>query len=314
MKTSPVTTDDLQRSVLSVPPLCRNEDLTINRDANKVLIRHLEEAGVSTFMYGGNANFYHVSMGEYPYILDFLSSAVSKDSWVIPAVGPDYGKLMDQAKVLAQRDFPTAMVLPQVFPKSPRGVEEGIRRFVDAMGKPAIAYIKIDGYLEPDQVARLVDDKVVCAIKYARVLDDPDHPVDDPYLTELCKLIDSDLIISGIGERPVITHWNDFGLRAFTSGSVCVAPHASAELLKALQAGDLDKARELRKLFIPLEDMRDQYSPLCVLHRAVELANIADTGVLTPLLSEVVEGESKNRLEQVAKALYKLDSELSSVA
>ncbi len=303
MKTSPVTPKDLQRSVISVPPLCRNEDLSVNTQANVDLIKHLEDGGVSTFMYGGNANFYHISMAEYPEVLDMLSDSVSDDSWIIPAVGPDYGKLMDQAKVLSTRDFPTAMVLPQVFPKSPTGVEEGIRRFVDACGKPAIAYVKIDGYLEPDQIARLVDDKVVCAIKYARVLDDPDHPIDDPYLTELCKLIDSDLIISGIGERPVLTHWNDFGLRSFTSGSVCVAPHASTEILHALQAGNTEDAAKLRELFIPLEDMRDKYSPLCILHRAVGLANIAETGPLTPLLSDVVEGASKDKLEQVAKEL-----------
>lgn len=314
MKTSPVTTEDLQRSVLSVPPLCRNEDLSLNEEANNALINHLESGDVTTFMYGGNANFYHVSNAEYPEILDYLSDAVSEDSWVIPAAGPDYGKLMDQAKILSQRNFPTTMVLPQVFPKTPKGVEEGIRRFVDALGKPAIAYIKIDGYLEPDQVARLVDDKVVCAIKYARVLDNPDHPIEDPYLTELCKLIDSDLIVSGIGERPAVTHWNDFGLRAFTSGSVCVAPHASTKILQALQAGKTEEAIKIRNLFIPLEDMRDRYSPLCILHRAVELANIAQTGPLTPMLSDVVEGDTKEKLAQVAKELLRANSAIMQAA
>jgi len=312
MKTSAVTIDDLQNSVVSVPPLCRNADLSLNIEQNKKLIKHLENGGVSTFMYGGNANFYHVSMTEYPEILDMLSDSVAENSWVIPAVGPDYGKLMDQAKILASREFPTAMVLPQVFPKSPTGVEEGLRRFADAYGKPIIAYVKIDGYLEPEQIARLVDDKVVCAVKYARVLEDSNHPIDDSYLTELCQLIDSNLIISGIGERPVLTHWNDFGLRSFTSGSICVAPHVSTEILRSLQSGDLEKATKLRELFIPLEDMRDQYSPLCVLHRSVGMAEIAKTGPLTPMLSDVVEGDSWKQLETVSKILLRENSEMHS--
>lgn len=308
MKTTPVTIEDIQRSVISVPPLCRNDDLSLNRQANIDLIRHLERGGVTTFMYGGNANFYHVSMGEYPEILDMLADAVGAESWVIPSVGPDYGKMMDQAKVLADRAFPTAMVLPLLFPKSPAGVDAGIRRFADAFGRPVIAYIKAEGYLEPAQVARLVDDKIVCAIKYALVRDDP---ADDPYLEELCKLVDRNVIISGIGERPVITHWEAFGLRAFTSGSVCVAPRSSSRILDALKNGDGEMAASLRESFLPLEDIRDERSPLCVLHRAVGLAGIAETGPLTPLLSDVVEGESKAALAQVAQELLATDTRLA---
>ncbi len=300
MKTSDITIEDIQRSVLAVPPLCRNGDLSLNKPGNAALVRYLEAGGVSTLMYGGNANFYNVGAGELPEILDMLEDIAADESWVIPSCGPDYGKLMDQAPILKSHAFPTAMILPLVFPKSPKGVEDGIRRFADAYGKAVITYIKIDDYLEPDQLARLIEDKVVCAIKYARVLPDP---AIDPYLEELCKVVDTDRIISGIGERPVITHWNRFGLRAFTSGSVCVAPRASTELLTALQNGNVEAAESIRKIFIPLEDMRDALSPLCILHRAVELAGIAETGPLAPMLSDVVEGESIEQLRRVSSDL-----------
>ena len=42
-------------------------------------------------------------------------------------------------------------------------------------------------------------------------------------------------MISGIGERPAIAHWKHFGLRAFTSGSVCVGPRGSTAILAALK-------------------------------------------------------------------------------
>src|SRR5512143_3106243 len=103
MKTTPVTFDDLAASVLAVPPLARNVDLTLNRDANRALIRHLETGGVRTLMYGGNANFYHLPTSEYAASVDFLAEAAGADSWVIPSCGADYGKLLDQAAILRGR-------------------------------------------------------------------------------------------------------------------------------------------------------------------------------------------------------------------
>jgi hypothetical protein len=80
VKTSAVSAADLARSVLAVPPLARNADLTLNPAANAVLIRHLEAGGVSTLMCGGNANFYNIGMYEYGAILDFLEQTVAPES------------------------------------------------------------------------------------------------------------------------------------------------------------------------------------------------------------------------------------------
>src|SRR3954464_8847636 len=112
MKTTAITPADLSASVLSVPPLARRADLSLAPDANRALIRHLEEGGVRTLMYGGNANFYHLRMSEYAATLDFIAEAAGASAWVIPSAGADYGKLMDQAAILRARDFPTAMALP----------------------------------------------------------------------------------------------------------------------------------------------------------------------------------------------------------
>ncbi len=100
MKTTPVTVDDLRRSVIAVPPLARNADLSLNAQANTALLRHLEQGGVRSVMYGGNANFYNVAVSEYARIIDFLAEQAGPDTWVLPSAGPDYGKLMDQAAIL----------------------------------------------------------------------------------------------------------------------------------------------------------------------------------------------------------------------
>ena len=53
MKTSPVTPDDLARSVIAVPPLARHRDLTISNADNRALIQYLEDGGVRTLQNNG---------------------------------------------------------------------------------------------------------------------------------------------------------------------------------------------------------------------------------------------------------------------
>src|SRR3546814_398551 len=149
-------------------------------------------------MYGGNANFYNLPISEYAEVLEFLCSAVGPDTWLIPSFGPDYGRLIDQAKILRGTRVPTAMALPQTFPATSEGVEVGLRRAAVTMGKPLILYIKAENYIAPEAAGRLVKDGLVCAIKYGAVRSDP---ADDPYLKRLLDHVDPKLVISGIGEQ-----------------------------------------------------------------------------------------------------------------
>ena len=150
MKTSPVTPADLASSVFAVPPLARYADFTLNEQANRKQIGYLEAGGVRSLMYGGNANFYNLAVNEYAEVLDFLTDAVGPDTWLIPSFGPDYGKLVDQAKILRDSKVPTAMALPQTFPATPEGIEIGLRRAAVTMGKPVILYIKSETGLTPE--------------------------------------------------------------------------------------------------------------------------------------------------------------------
>jgi dihydrodipicolinate synthase/N-acetylneuraminate lyase len=279
-----LTADALTASVLAVPPLARSADLSLNDAENAKLIRHIESGGVRTLLYGGNANFYHVPLAEYDQVLAFLARAAGPDTLVIPSAGPAFGLSIDQAKVLRRHEFPTVMLLPQVGITTPEGVEDGVRRFVQAAGVPALLYIKHDGYIEPENVRRLADERLISGIKYATVRTDPAR---DDYLRRLVEQVDRRMIISGIGEQPAIVHMRDFGLGGFTSGCVCVASRLSVRMLAAIRAGDWDAAERIRQTFWPLEDLRNAINPIRVLHEAVRLAGIADTGPLMPLLSNL---------------------------
>lgn len=284
MQMTPVNTETLARSVVAVPPLARNADLTLNAEENVRLIQHLESGGITALLYGGNANFYNISVGGYADLLAFLENAAGANTAVIPSVGPAYGIMMDQAAILRQSNFPTAMVLPAAFAATSAGIATGVRRFVEASEKPAVLYIKNDGFMDVADVKKLFDDGLLSVIKYAIVRDDT---ANDVYLRELIDAVDPNRIMSGIGEQPAIIHLHDFKLGGFTSGCVCVAPRLSMDLLEALKQGDAENAERIRQIFKPLEDLRNAHSPICVLHEAVRLAGIADTGPILPLLNNL---------------------------
>ena len=300
MDASPTLTKaHLERSVMAVPPLARSADGAIDRVANEKIIRHIEAAGVSLLLYGGNANLYHLPLVEYEPLLGLLAETAGPSTLVVPSAGPTYGLLLEHAKVIRLHHFQTVMVLPQQGVTTSTGVATGVRRFVEAAGVPALLYIKHDGYIEPADVAKLCRDRLISAIKYATVRD---NPADDGYLRDLVGLVDPTMIISGIGEQPAIVHLRDFGLGGFTTGCGCVAPALSQALLAAIRRHDWIEAERIRSIFEPLEDLRNAINPIRVLHEAVAGAGIAATGPLLPLL-DPVEEEHRPAIAVAAKAL-----------
>ncbi|HCN81124.1 MAG TPA: dihydrodipicolinate synthase family protein, partial [Verrucomicrobiales bacterium] len=224
MQTSPVTPEQLNSSVIAVPPLARDAELKINREENGKIIRHIEAGGVATLLYGGNANFYHIAPSEYAEALEIISTESAENTLIVPSVGPAYGTMMDQITTLRNFNFPTVMVLPMQGLTTDTGVANGFRKFVETLGQPAVLYIKFEGYLEPETVAQLVNEGLVSWIKYAIVRNDP---AKDDYLSRLVEVVDPRLIVSGIGEQPAITHLTRFQINGFTSGCVCIRPDLS---------------------------------------------------------------------------------------
>ena len=299
MDTRPITPATLAGSVIAVPPLARQASLALDHAENRRLIRHLESGDIRTLLYGGNAALGHVAPSKYAELLSMLRDSAGSDTLVIPSVGPGFGMMMDQAEILRDFAFPTAMLLPTNDPTTPAGIATAMRRFVDRFGRPAVLYLKRDGSVNIDTIRRLTNDGLISWIKYAIVRK---NPTDDPYLREMIDAIGPSSIVSGMGEQPAITHLRDFGLSGFTSGCVCVAPRLSMDLLRAAQAKDFVTAERIRERFAPLEALRDEISPVRVLHAAVQLAGIANTGPITPLLSSV-ETDDLAPIEAAAKRL-----------
>jgi len=303
MNESPILDSEFAASVMAVPPLARRADYALDPAANLTLIRHIEAGGVRTLLYGGNANLYHVAVSEYRDLLDLLADAASPGTRVIPAIGPDYGKMLDQARILAQSRYRTAMVLPLGGFTTSGGVEAGLTRIVDTAGIPLTLYIKNEDYVEVDTLARMVDRGTLLAVKYAIVRADP---ANDPYLRRLLQQVPAAKVVSGMGERPALVHVREFGLAAWTTGSGCIAPRMVMALLHAVKSGDRDTAQRLHDAFLPLETLRDDISLIRVLHDAVTFSKIADMGPILPLLSSTPP-EHHAKIEHAARELLALE-------
>lgn len=305
MKTKFATPEDLQ-GVFAVPPLARRDDSVRSLDfaQNDLIVRHIAGGGITRLIYGGNAFIYHVTLAEYEELLSWLAD-LDDELWVIPSIGPSYGRGMDQAPLLARFRFPAVMLLPSGDPRDAAGIERGYREISDAAETKLILYLKdehnfgIDKDAGLDVVARLVDDGVCAAIKYAVVREDPAR---DGYLAALLERVDRRFVISGIGERPAVVHLREWNLPGFTTGSGCIAPRLSQEPFAACARADFVQAENLRSEFIALEDLRDAWGPARVLHAAVEQAGIARTRKIPPFVSEL-SSQQIEELSPLAKSL-----------
>ncbi len=293
--------------VYAVPPLCRQDGprRAIDLPANDAMRDHIAGGGITRLLYGGNAFLYHVSLDDYAELLGWMAGAPD-ELWMIPSVGPSFGRAIDQAGLLKVFPFPCAMLLPCADPRDAEGLEAGAREIAQRAGMPLILYLKdLDNWGRDhdrglDAVARLVRDGVAVAIKYAVVREDSSV---DPYLDALLARVDRAIVISGIGERPAVVHLEHWRLPGFTTGSGCVAPALTQRVFDTCVRGDFDAARLTREAFLPLEDLRDLWGPARVLHAAVDLAAITPTGPIPPFISAL----STNQLEQltpVAVALH----------
>jgi 4-hydroxy-tetrahydrodipicolinate synthase len=292
MKTSAVRLEDL-RGVFAVPPLCRRETALrpLDFQENDRLVRHVRAGGLSRLLYGGNAFLYHLTLAEYEELLDWLDG-LPDDLWAVPGLGPSYGRAMDQARLLRRHSFPCAMALPCADPRDARGLEAGLREVSQAAGMPLVLYLKDESNLGSDReagldaVARLVDDGVAVAVKYAVVGPDP---IADVYLEGLLRRVDRRRVVSGMGERPAVAHLRALGLPGFTTGSGCLAPRLANAVFEACARSDFGAAEAMRAFFLPLEDERDAWGPARVLHAAVDVSALARTGPIPPFVSPLPE-------------------------
>ncbi len=296
----------LGRTVVAVPPVAWTAALDLAEEPNRRLVAHVEAGGVSALLYGGNANLYHFDLGRFRALVEFLRDVPRPATAVIPSIGPDFGKLVDEARILRGFRFAAVMALPMTFPTQPAGIERGLRAAADALGAPLVLYVKRENYLAPDAIARLVAAGAVSFIKYAVERADPDG---DAYLEAICAAVGRENVASGMGETPIHVHLPRYRLRTYTSGGVCIAPRAAMALLAAHRAGDGAAAARLVAPFLAFERVRAAINGIAVLHDAVTLAGIADMGPILPMAANLAPAQ-RREVQAAVDGLQALDRSL----
>jgi dihydrodipicolinate synthase/N-acetylneuraminate lyase len=288
MRTQRLHPADYAKSVVAVPPLALTPELDVNAAANATLIRHIEQGGVSILLYGGNANLYHIDLGRFRDLLGLLVESAGPDTAIIPSIGPDFGKMIDEAPILREFGIPDVMVLPTAFPVDADGIERGLKVVTEKLGMGVVLYIKRENYIEPKRLEKLIAGGQVRFVKYAVERAEPEK---DAYLDGLISAIGRENMASGMGETPLPAHLGKDKLATFTSGGVCIAPAAAMALLRAYKTENIEEAERIRAPFLRFEEVRSRVGGIRVLHDAVTASGIADMGPILPLLSNVPEAE-----------------------
>lgn len=294
-----LTPQDFRNSVVAVPPIALTPSLKVAPEPNARLARHIAEGGVNILLYGGNANLYHFGLGDYEDALDVMAGA-AKGSHVITSIGPDYGKMIDQAPLVERSGLRNVMLLPVGFPSDSHGVGDGIRRIVARLGFGVIVYLKREMYVRPEVLEKLVAEGAVRFVKYAVERTDP---ADDAYLDSVLSAVGCDLVASGMGETPIVNHVGRRGVATFTSGAVCIAPAAAMALLAGLHAGENVDIEP----FLDFERIRGQLGGIQVLHSAITAFGIADMGPMMPMVS-VVKERNMPEVRRVLEELRRVEA------
>lgn len=306
MKTTPVTAADLVASIIALPPIARHADGAINPDECRKVVDWLAGAGVTSFMYGGIAGLFNARISEYAAVLDLIETvAPSNDAWMVPAIGGDYGKAVDQLAILRERDFPTAILLP-FWLVQPGGVATGIRKLSDAYGKPLMVFFKSPDYLMPEDIAALLADGALCGVEYGIA---PDANGEAPHLEKLLDLVGSaEQLIDGAGELTIV-ETSKFGIHGYTSGTGLLAPHLSMALLEAVKRDDRAAIETLSRSFVEFDAARAAYSAIPVVHDAIRFAGIADTGPMEPFFESATDPAIVAEITRIATELLQRDAD-----
>ena len=245
MKTDAVTFADLAGSVLAVPPLARNADLTLNKAANAALIKHIEARGRhDAALRRQRQLLQHRPVRIRARSLDGWPRWRRPGTWVIPSVGPGLRQDAGPGGGAEEPQVPHRHGAADDLPDDPRwggdraaplrrGLRQADHRLHQGRGLPDArggqAAWSTTAWWRPSNTPSSAPTR-------ARTRS----------CRKLVELVDRRYIVSGIGERPVITHLRDFGLQRLHLGlGLRGGPRGSTQILTACKRKDWDTAAKI---------------------------------------------------------------------
>lgn len=280
-----------------------DEELEIEYEKIAENATTLYEEGVRTFLITANISEYHsLSQSERITGAEAAVEALPADACVLAGVGGSTAYARELVREYERIGVDAMMVMP---PDHTYLHEEGLLEYYRKLGasteRPLVPYIR--GF-DPsvDYLGKLTRIESIVGIKYA--------------LKDAVKLGagiaagDDDVVwVNGLAEPFAIAYWAE-GAEGFSAGVSNFRPEIGLELFDALSEGEWDRARELRNICLPYQNLREEYGnnneipgavSVPVVKKGLELAGLHGGKVREPIrsLPDKIEREAEERYSEL---------------
>lgn len=272
-------------------------------DELKQNARAVEEAGGELFIPCGNSGeYYALTDEERVKVVQATVEAVGDDSAVVGGVGGSTKTAISLAERYQDAGVDAIMVMhPDHTYLHEQGLLEYYRRIVNAVDCGVVLY-KRGPELSEDIIAELSTEDNVVAVKYA---------VNDiKSFSRAVENVPGDVVWSnGIAERFAPAFALE-GAEGFTTGIGNFVPEATLALMDAVRNEDWERAKHVRDVLRPYEDLREEAGPnndfsaannVPAVKYGMELAGLYGGPVREPLVE--LSDEDKERAEQYYEAI-----------
>lgn len=269
--------------------------------------RALHDEGIRTFLAAANISEYHsLSRDERIDVAAASVEALPDDACVLAGVGGSTPDAVELVRAYDRHGVDAMMVMP---PDHTYLHEQGLldyyRELDAASDRPLVPYVR--GF-DPsvDYLADLTRIDGVVGVKYA--------------LEDAVKLgagiaagADDVVWVDGLAEPYAVAFWAE-GVEGFSAGVSNFRPEVGLALFDALQAGNWERARELRNACLPYQRFRDETgrdntipgaSSVAAVKAGLELAGLNGGAVREPIRPLTPEQE-----ERAAELYRRLDDDI----
>ncbi len=241
--------DDLRGVAFTNPTPFSEDGEEIRHDALETHIEWLMDAGAELVLPCGNTGeYYSLSNDERVHVVRTVVDAVDGRGTVIAGVGGSTKTAIELSERYASAGADALLVMHPVHTFIHQdGLVDYYRRIIEATDLGVVFY-KRGPEVTADHIEALADYENVLGVKYA---------VNDinAFARDTAN-VEGDIVWSnGIAERFAPAFAME-GAEGFTTGIGNFVPQASLDLMDALRENDWERARELRDLVRPYEDLR----------------------------------------------------------
>ncbi|WP_114576459.1 dihydrodipicolinate synthase family protein [Saliphagus sp. LR7] len=227
-------------------------------DTDEILLAELSattdwlyDEGIRLFLAGANISEYHsLSRQERIDVVRVPCETLPADATVLAGVGGSTKTAVDLARTHEEHGADAIMVMPphHTF-KHERGVADYYGRIADAVDVGVVPYLR-NFEVTVGLVEAIADHDNVVGIKWAIS--------DIELFAECVATVDSDVVwVCGMAEPPAPAYYLE-GAEGFTAGATNVEPRLGLAIFEALEAGDVERARDLRDLAQPFMNLRSE--------------------------------------------------------